>query len=87
MQAMGTFNRSPATVVLHCTYNAATNSYYMEYIYYLTDYYNFDIADIYEEQNMLGLAKSYELFGKLTGTAIMSEKVDAYFNFPSIFEM
>lgn len=36
---------------------------------------------------MLGLSKSYELFGKLTGTAIMLEQVDVYFDFPSIFEI
>ena len=36
----------------------------MEYIYYLTDYYDFENASVLEEQNMLGICRSFELYGK-----------------------
>ena len=40
----------------------------MKYIYYIVDFYDFPKLKIVYEQDALGLARSYELFGKCSGT-------------------
>ena len=71
MDAFGAFNKADAVVTLHCIYDPEKDIYTFDYIYYLTDYYNFDIAPTFEEQNMLGYSKSYELYGKADGKGIV----------------
>lgn len=51
----------------HCVYDPKKNIYYGEYTYYLTDYYDFNFGDMFKEQNLLGYAKSYKLYGKTKG--------------------
>jgi len=85
--AMGTFNRASAAITLHGVYNPTEDRYTFEYWYYLTDYYNFDFAPVFEEQNMIGIAKSYELYGKLLGRLTIEGGDKNFTEFPNIFEM
>lgn len=66
--AFGIFNSAQASMTLHCTYDPVTEKYQMEYIYYIVDYYDFSAFQELHEQNALGIAKSYELFGRCPGT-------------------
>ena len=61
--AFGTFNKADAGITVHCTYDPTTKQYKMEYNYYLIDFYNYDFLDILNEQDALGMARSYELYG------------------------
>ncbi len=84
-EAFGAFNKADAVATLHCIYDPETDTYWGEYKYYLTDYYNFDFADTFEEQNMLGFAKSYELYGESTGLVTIVEDKGLCFQIPDIF--
>lgn len=59
----GTFNDIDAGVTLHCVYNPKTEEFTMDYNYCLIDYYDFIFLDQHNEQDMLGLARGYELCG------------------------
>lgn len=48
--------------------------YYMEYVYYIIDFYDFTFNDILDEMNALGLARSYELYGVVTGEAAWNKQ-------------
>ena len=61
--AFGTFNAADSGITLHCTYNPETEEYDMQFKYYLIDYYDFSFLDILYEQDALGFAQSYELYG------------------------
>lgn len=65
--AVGTFNEAAASITLHCFYDSQTERYWMEYNYYLIDYYDFEKLPILLEQDALGVAQSYELFGCCRG--------------------
>lgn len=65
--ALGTFNEADASITLHCSYDPATGKYQMEYIYYLVDFYDFEKLPMLYEQDALGIARSYELFGRCPG--------------------
>ena len=65
--AMAIFNVADAVATAHCTYNPQIKEYKIEYVYYLSDYYDFDKAKMLDQQNMLGLCRSYELYGKHQG--------------------
>ena len=83
--AFAAFNKADAVATLHCVYDPATDTYLGEYKYYLTDYYNFDIAPTFEEQNMLGFAKSYELYGETTGFMTVKDDLSLYMQIPNVF--
>ena len=68
--AFGIYNAADAAVTLHCTYNPASKTYSMEYIYYIIDYYDFSFYDMLNEMNALGLAQSYELYGVCKGETV-----------------
>ncbi len=68
LAAYGTFNDTDAGVTLHCVYNPETEEYTMDYKYYLIDYYDFTFLKELNEQDMLGLASGYELYGYLNDT-------------------
>lgn len=65
--AFGIFNSAEASITMHCTYDPATKKYKMEYSYYIVDFYDFSLFPLLHEEDALGLARSYELFGKCTG--------------------
>ena len=65
--ALGTFNDADAGITMHCTYDAEKKEYFMEYFYYIIDYYDFSNLQFLYEQDALGLAKSYELYGYTHG--------------------
>lgn len=65
--ALGTFNEASASITLHCWYNSKTGNYWMEYKYYLIDFYDFEKLYLLYEQDALGIANSYELFGRYSG--------------------
>ena len=64
----GIFNSAEASITIHCTYNAETTEYDMEYIYYIVDFYDYEKLELLCEQDALGLAKTYELFGCLSAS-------------------
>lgn len=68
LAAYGTFNDADAGVTLHAVYNSETGEYVMDYRYSLIDYYDFSKPKTLKEQDMLGLARGYELYGNLNGT-------------------
>ncbi len=76
-EAAATFNMSIAVATFHCIYDPETKEYTMEYKYYLADYYDFENADVFEEQNLLGKCRSYELYGKTQGDFKWSDSQDA----------
>lgn len=63
LAAFGTFNSADAGITLHCTYYPDKEVYIMEYNYCLIDYYDYSFLDILHEQDGLGIAKGYELYG------------------------
>jgi len=65
--AMGIFNSANASMTFHCTYNPETKQYTMRYMYYIVDFYDFSNFDIVYHQDLLGIARSYELFGECSG--------------------
>ena len=67
MAAFGIFNSADASITLHCTYNSETKKYRMEYTYYIVDFYDFSFYDWLYQEDALGLARSYELFGVCPG--------------------
>lgn len=67
LPAFGTYNKSDASVTLHCVYNPDTEEYSMQFVYYLIDYYDIPFDVTLNEMNMLGLAQSYELYGSCNG--------------------
>lgn len=72
--AFGIYNKADAGVTLHCMYNPDEEEYYMEYVYYIIDFYDFTFYDILDEMNALGLARSYELYGVVTGEAAWNKQ-------------
>lgn len=65
--AYGTFDSTQAGNVIHYSYDENTNRISMRCKYYLFDYYDFDV-DVFsfisfKEQDAVGYAKSFELFG------------------------
>ena len=63
----GTFNDATATITVHCKYNPLDDTYDMEYIYYIMDYYDYDVLQDLQDQDALGITRSFELFGKMCG--------------------
>ena len=63
----GTFNEADATATMHFTYNPLSQKYTMEYVYYLVDFYDFPKEISLQEEDALGIVRSYELFGRNTG--------------------
>lgn len=61
--AFGTFNSADAGITVNCTYDPETETYFMTSCYYLIDYYDFSFLDILYDQDKLGMAKSFELYG------------------------
>ncbi|MDE7251328.1 MAG: hypothetical protein K2O32_00075, partial [Acetatifactor sp.] len=84
LNMVGTFNKADAGVTLHATYDPKTGKYKMEYQYYLMDYYNFDFADIFKEQEALGLTRSYELYGEAQGQVSWKKGQQFYVLFPQM---
>lgn len=70
MVAFGVFNSAQALATLHCTYDPETKKYQMEYIYYIVDFYDFPAFRELYEQDGLGIARSYELFGCCPGVCL-----------------
>ncbi len=68
VSAFGIFNSAEASVTLHCTYEPTTQTYEAEYIYYIVDFYDYTFLKMLYEEDALGLARSYELFGMCEGT-------------------
>ncbi len=68
ISAFGIFNSADASVTLHCTYDPVTKQYDMEFIYYIIDFYDYEKLGWVCEQDALGLARTYELFGYCPGT-------------------
>ena len=66
--AFGTFNDADAGITLHCVYNPETEEYTMDFKYCLIDYYDFTLTKGLKEQDMLGLARGYELYGWMDDT-------------------
>ena len=66
--AFGTFNDADAGITLHCVYDPETEEYTMNYRYCLIDYYDFTFLDKLNEQDMLGIARGYELYGWMDDT-------------------
>lgn len=63
ISAFGIFNDSTAGLVTHCKYEADTKTYTLDCKYYLIDYYDFEFLDELNEQDALGMASSFELWG------------------------
>lgn len=61
--AFGTFNCADAGITVNCTYDPETETYFMTSRYYLIDYYDYSFLDILYDQDKLGMAKSFELYG------------------------
>lgn len=70
--AFGTFNSALASAVLHLKYDAKKDEYSAEYIYCITDYYNYISPKELLLQDAVGIAKSYELFGICKGSSTWS---------------
>lgn len=80
--AFGIFNSAEASITLHCMYDPASKRYSMEYVYYIVDYYDFSAYDLLYEEDALGLARSYELFGTCSGIQVW-EKGKRGWTFPT----
>ena len=63
--AFGTFNSSDAGITAHCTYDPATETYTLEFNYYLIDFYDYSFLAVLQDQDALGIARSFELYGKV----------------------
>ena len=82
MDEFGTYNKADAGVTLHCTYDPKTKEYRIEYRYYLIDFYDFSFWNILYEQDALGTAKSYELYGVSEGSISWKQGQKLRFAFP-----
>ena len=80
--AFGTFNSADAGITLHCVYNPDTKKYSMDYKYCLIDYYDYDVYPELQDQDMLGLAQSYELYGWLNDTCTWEKGKAESFKIP-----
>ncbi len=80
--AFSIFNVSKAGVTLHCTYDPETQTYEMEYLYYLMDLYDLSFLGLMEEQDALGIAKNYELYGVSYGFTIWQKGDDLILLYP-----
>lgn len=78
LSAFGTYNKADAAVTLHCIYDPASETYYMEYVYYLIDFYDFSFYKVLYNLDKLGLAKSYELYGVCPGDVSWHKGDDSY---------
>lgn len=67
ISAFGIFNSADASITLHCTYDPETQKYTMEYLYYIVDFYDYSAYELLYEEDALGFARSYELFGRCQG--------------------
>ena len=67
LDAFGTFNQANAGATLHVTYDPETQTYAMDYDYYLMDYYDFTEGTWLGQANLLGICKTYELYGRVQG--------------------
>lgn len=47
--------------------------------YYLIDYYDFSFYDVLDEMNMLGLTRSYELYGYAIANASWKKNAKKYY--------
>lgn len=83
--AFGTFNDADAGITLHCVYDPETEKYTMDFRYYLIDYYDFPLIDGLKQQDMLGLAQGYELYGWLEDTVTWKKGEEKQF-YDSWFE-
>lgn len=83
--AFGTFNDADAGITLHCVYDPETEKYTMDFRYYLIDYYDFPLTDGLKQQDMLGLAQGYELYGWLEDTVTWKKGEEKQF-YDSWFE-
>ncbi|MBO4864409.1 MAG: cellulose binding domain-containing protein [Eubacterium sp.] len=63
MAAFGTFNTADAGLTAHCTYNDVEDTYMMHCKYFIIDYYDYEFLDFLNEQDALGFARGYELYG------------------------
>lgn len=78
LSAFGIYNAADAAVTLHCIYDPDSGVYYMEYVYYLIDFYDFSFYDILYNLDKLGLARSYELYGTCPGNVSWHKGDDSY---------
>ncbi|MCM1090242.1 MAG: cellulose binding domain-containing protein [Butyrivibrio sp.] len=67
LDAFGTFNKSNASITIHCKYDPKARTYTMDFDYYLMDFYDFPNGTMLWEANLLGICRSYELYGKVHG--------------------
>ncbi len=68
--AFGIYNKADAGITMHCIYDPDLEQYYMEFIYYIIDLYDFPLLDILDKMNALGLARCYELYGVAVGETL-----------------
>ncbi|MDE7253702.1 MAG: hypothetical protein K2O32_12260, partial [Acetatifactor sp.] len=85
LDAFGTFNKAKAGVTIHCTYDPESKTYAMDYNYYLMDLYDFPKDLWLWEANLLGICKSYELYGKVHGVSKWKEGQEYITIFKSLF--
>lgn len=78
LSAFGIYNVADAAVTLHCIYDPDSGVYYMEYIYYLIDFYDFSSYDILYNLDKLGLARAYELYGTCPGNVSWHKGDNSY---------
>lgn len=45
-------------------YDPATEIYTLEHDYYLIDFYDYSFYDLLQDQDALGITRSFELYGK-----------------------
>ncbi len=72
--AFGIYHKADAGITMHCTFNSEEQQYYMEFIYYIIDLYDFTLYEELDYMNALGLARSYELYGVVTGEAAWNKQ-------------
>ena len=82
--AFGTFNNADAGITLHCVFNPETEEYTMDFKYCLIDYYDFTNLKELNEQDMLGFARRYELYGYLNDTFTWKKGEEKLFYEPLI---
>ncbi len=61
----GTFNAANASITVHCKYNQMDNTYDMEYVYSIIDYYDYSFLKVLQDQDALGFTRSFELIGRI----------------------
>ena len=64
IRALTIFNKAEAGITAHCILDTSKKGYYIEYNYYLNDYYDLALDKAYTKADMIGIAQGYELFGK-----------------------